>query len=160
MFAIHTPRARAAFGASFQLEVGDVAPYTCIFAELGTVLAEGAHVHVALEELHEPSLPQHREGILDEVHTIQSAISLLSQREYDDLQTRAHDFVGARQIANPDGLRGRVLRTRGGGPHYRKPSDRVVIIVIPFGDVGDVCGCAESTMSRVTMMALGNFARR
>ena len=97
-------------------------------------------MHVALEELHEPSLPQHREGILDEVHTIQSAISLLSQREYDDLQTRAHDFVGARQIANPDGLRGRVLRTRGGGPHYRKPSDRVVIIVIPFGDVGDVCG--------------------
>ena len=66
MFAIHTPRARAAFGASFQLEVGDVAPYTCIFAELGTVLAEGAHVHVALEELHEPSLPQHREGVLDE----------------------------------------------------------------------------------------------
>ena len=114
MFAIHTPRARAAFGASFQLEVGDVAPYTCIFAELGTVLAEGAHVHVALEELHEPSLPQHREGVLDEVHTIQSAISLLSQREYDDLQTRAHDFVGARQIANPDGLRGRV---QGGEAH-------------------------------------------
>ena len=82
-------------------------------------------MHVALEELHEPSLPQHREGVLDEVHTIQSAISLLSQREYDDLQTRAHDFVGARQIANPDGLRGRVLRTGGGGPHYRKPSDRV-----------------------------------
>ena len=70
-------------------------------------------MHVALEELHEPSLPQHREVVLDEVHTIQSAIFLLSQREHDDLQTRADDFVGARQIANPDGLRGRVLRTRG-----------------------------------------------
>ena len=96
-------------------------------------------MHVALEKLYEPSLPQHREGFLDEVHTIQSAIFLLSQREHDVLQTRADDFSGARQIANPDGLRWRVIRTRGGGPHYRKSSDRVVIIVIPFGDVGDVC---------------------
>lgn len=70
-------------------------------------------MHVALEKLYEPSLPQHREGFLDEVHTIQSAIFLLSQREHNDVQTGANNPVSARQIANPDGLRGRVLRTRG-----------------------------------------------
>lgn len=73
-------------------------------------------MHVALEELHEPSLPQHREGFLDEVHTIQSAIFLLSQREHDDIQTGAYNPVSSRQIANPDGLAGEYS-VQGGEAH-------------------------------------------
>ena len=115
MFALHTPRARGALCASLLLEVGDVGPDACILPKIGAILAEGAHVHVVLEELHETSRPQHCEGVLDEVHANQSAV-LLSKPEHDDFEARADDSVCARQISTVNGLRGRVLRTRGMRP--------------------------------------------
>ena len=46
-------------------------------------------MHVVLEELHEPSLPQHGERVLDEVHAIQSAVLLYAQRQRDDVEAHA-----------------------------------------------------------------------
>lgn len=52
-------------------------------------------MHVALEELHEPSLPWHRKGVLDEVHTTHKVPFSFSPNASTMMSKQAHTTLSA-----------------------------------------------------------------